>query len=539
MRRSPSTLSISKGRPSADPDRATYPAKAAAAAPKKRGKKAAQLAKEDIERLVATIVVVRALIGGIEQRINWYIIEQLLPNNDVTSMKDYWRKFETTQPLQMVKLEEQFHEAFILAYQQGDLGSLNFDDIESYDWDTLIVWATQNLDISTEEFAADLPRNHDQIKTVFDVSATPELDDSLREEYLREYATQLKRTEVLHEMPYYTDIHSTSLTSEASLLSARTYVRANNFTPVKEYNATSARKKLESHFRESDLDAAISSLHKSNIIVPRGKGGRVIPGRNYGIHERVMKDIKRTAFDVSLLHTAAHHKGLLDQVLLDPLGSGNSPISQTAPDGEITLLLNLIAAGRITFDIDLPPTTKDPYVKTINPVTGERHLSIWGFTEGNYKTTQMDRGNVLFDVSATPTETYVPGVPLPNPLPPPPAPHLAGSTSGRDGESVKAIPFWYDIHDNLLPELWELVVVQCLTALVMRPGAGVKEVRKMCRSVLEEGDVRECLLWLEGLGVVARATTRRDGAVNAGGGHRGGYVTREWWWSVLGSGGLR
>ena len=127
----------------------------------------------------------------------------------------------------------------------------------------------------------------------------------------------------------------------------------------------------------------------------------------------------------------------------------------------------------------------------------------------------MDRQNIVFDVWLVPTKEYVPGVPLPNPLPPPPAPHLV--------DARHPVPFWYDIHDRLVPFIWEALVSAVLGAVTIQVGCSVEDMRNMFRGAVEMWDLELLMGWLCDLGVVS------------GGGGRA-YVAKEWWWSVLGGG---
>ena len=89
------------------------------------------------------------------------------------------------------------------------------------------------------------------------------------------------------------------------------------------------------------------------------------------------------------------------------------------------------------------------------------------------------------------------------------------------------MPFWYDIHDRLVPAIWEALVAAVLGAVTIQPGCSVEDMRNMFRGAVEVWDLELLLGWLEGLGVVGGSGVSGSGK---------GYVAKEWWWSVLGGG---
>jgi len=489
---------------------------------KKPGRRAVAMSSifkpADVQRLIASVLCVRMLIGGLEQHINWHIVDQLMADHELPLIKARWAQIESCQFLQLIKLDEELQEVFITAYEQGRLDSLNYSKLESYDWDTLIVWVIETLDITADEKLSELPTSRHALAG-FDITDNTLSRSSTKDEYYRDLATQLRRTEIVHDISFSVTIAKQTPLPHPylgdPLAIARSHVRANNATPAESYNSTAARIKLERLFTEPTLDTAIKSLTTTGIMTRLAKG-RVIPGRNYSISDLVFKNLKRHALDLPLLHTAARGKWHLDTALARS-SHNRVRMSQVTPDGEVLMLLNLAAAGRVRFEVELPPSTSDPAIKPLDSETGNRHLSVWGFTEGNYKTTQMDRQNLVFEVWIVPTEAYVQGVPLPNPLPAPPGPHL------RDQEHP--VPFWYDIHDCLVPAIWEALVAAVLGAVTIQPGCSVEDMRNMFRGAVEVWDLELVLEWMCGLGVVSGGTEKRRG-----------YVAEEWWWSILGGG---
>jgi len=475
---------------------------------------------EEHRRLVAGVIVLRTLLGGVEQQISWSMVEKLLPDHDGSTLQDHWRSFSRTNIFQLARFQDEFEKAFAEAYEQRLMPPINFNNLAHYDWDGVLVWTMENLQVPTEEADAQLPGERQLLENLFETQDVPLPEDHVWDEYFKELTTHIKRGEIINTATFDDAFkRAKPVVSNDPQTCARSLLRANAFAPEERYDAVAARRKIEGSFSEPEVNTALASLLSSGMLLAKNKG-RPVPGRNYYVNDRYYHHIKRNALDIPALQAACSAKIHLDNAIFDPAGPGFYTVDYTTSDGEIMLILELVSQGRLSLQIDVPPTTFDPDVKCLDPTTGERHLSIWGFTvgEGHYKSTKMDRDNLTFRANAYPTDSYVPGVPLQNPLPPPPAPMVMT----KDGKV--RVPLWYDIHDNLLPDIWESFVVMVLAAVVLRPGCGIKYImEKMTRKIVEEWDVELVIEWLVGLGVVK------------GSGEEGWRAT-EWWWAVFGCG---
>lgn len=475
---------------------------------------------DEHRRLVAGVVLLRTLLGGVEQQISWSMVEKLLPDHDGSTLQDHWKTFSRTHVFQLARFQDEFEGAFAEAYENRLLPPINFDKLASYDWDGVLVWAIENLQVPTDEPDAQLPDERQVVENFFETQDDPLPEDHLWDEYFKELTTHIKRGEIINTVTFDDPFkRALPVISNDAQTCARSLLRANAFAPEERYNAVAARRKIEGSFSEPEVNTALASLLSSGMLLAKNKG-RPVPGRNYYVNDRYYQHVKRNALDIPALQAACSAKIHLDNALYDPAGEGFYTVDYTAPDGETMLILELVSQGRLDLRIDVPPTTVDPNVKCLDPVTGERHLSIWGFTvgEGHYKSTKMDRDNLTFRTNAYPTDSYVPGVPLQNPLPPPPTPMVVTN----DGKV--RVPLWYDIHDKLLPDIWESFVVMVLAAVVLRPGCEINYImEKMTRKIVEEWDVQLVIEWLAGLGVVKGSSEE-------------GWTATEWWWAVFGCG---
>lgn len=274
------------------------------------------------------------------------------------------------------------------------------------------------------------------------------------------------------------------------LRTARSWIRANIMTPESTYNPSAARAKL-STFPDRVVEDALKQLLLDRVLTQENKG-RLIPGRNYDISDflisRLQKNLQSAHF-----HRAAAYKQQLDH---DFKEKGFANYSYAAEDGDMIVIINLQAHKRITIvPIGVP-------------------MNKWGQTDGGYETRQMDKRRLNFSLELRPSPTYIFGDPL-SPLPAPPSWHLQ--------DPMAKIPLWYDIHDSLVPVMWEMALAAIVAVLAVRPGIGATELEEAMRPAMEVWELQEALEWL-----VSAKAAKKVG--------QGFSVEDEWWWLALETG---
>ena len=90
-------------------------------------------------------------------------------------------------------------------------------------------------------------------------------------------------------------------------------------------------------------------------------------------------------------------------------------------------------------------------------------------------------------------------------------------------EGEERIPLWYDIHDNLLVEVWEKLMCKVLDTIYLNGGRNTKpRIMEKMRGKIGTFDVELVLKWLQKVHAI-----RKDDS--------DWYACNEYWWCVLGS----
>ena len=86
-----------------------------------------------------------------------------------------------------------------------------------------------------------------------------------------------------------------------------------------------------------------------------------------------------------------------------------------------------------------------------------------------------------------------------------------------------------DIHDNFLPDIWDMVLHSVMHLLLFKPGSSVKAIERAHKSKLWAWEIEMVLGWMEKVGIAVRfgAGTEEDG------GWTGGWRAGEWWYCAF------
>ena len=462
------------------------------------------LTDEEEQRLVTAVVAIRCLTGGLEKRIDWPLIAIVFePDRDEEYIHARWNHTRERYKTVLDRVEANFQEIFITAYEEGLVPPIDFDNLESYPWKWLIQWITENSKVPSYT-VPDLPSSRDTL--VDEYTMIHMTEDDINQFYEMDGpVTSHARKYTINRHAWTFSLHNTSLPlrtdEDPDLCIAKTWVRANVATPHETYDPDIARATLLT-FSERTIELALRDLLADKLLTQERKG-RLLPGRNYFFNEQMFARLQKN-IPASTFRRAANFKAQLDSELAL---NGMAEYFPHAQDGDVVVTLNLLASGRITLrPKDIPKNR-------------------FGYTDGGYKTRQMDKSRLYCNVVIYPRPTYVPGNPL-FPLPLPPARHLSPPPQ-RQSEAInkkQKIPLWYDIHNEIIPPLWDIVLAAVMTILITRPGIGVKEVEKTMKPCMEAWEIEWVLDWMVEAGV---ATARGEGEKRR-------WVSGEWWWLILG-----
>ncbi|KAL4878828.1 hypothetical protein BJY04DRAFT_229542 [Aspergillus karnatakaensis] len=494
--------------------------------PSKRNRVVLALSRSMYQRLLAAIVVVRALAGGSEgKNIEWPLVPRCFPNDDPKFVIDKGKGLLAKNRLQIAKMQSDFQERYLVAYANGEVPPIDYDDLEAYDWERVMEWANNELDIPKWEKLPDLPATREQFDDLFELRE--DVPNTLDEIYQNQAITLNRKRTMISHIAFATTLsskpttrprHDTHLSPFDTL---KTWVRANVLTPAEVYRPADARAAL-AYIDRGSLDSALQSLVTERVISQSNKG-RIVPGRNYDITDFFIQTLsKRRPIEVTELRRAVIFKTSTLDIALREQGFYSVPYN--AEDGDILALINLLSAGKVT----------------IKPRDAPREK--FGLTDGGYLTRMIDKGKLRFPVDIYPVEnTYISGNPIlemVSKTPPPCPPCISISPTLTLPEKI---PLWFDIHGGLIKTLWELALVAVLGAVAVRPGITASGVSGMVKPCLGVWEVELMLGWLEEVGAARRtglSSDRGDEGDSGTGNGRGmdkedSWCVLEWWWLAL------
>jgi transcription factor C subunit 3 len=455
-------------------------------------------------KLMVALVAVRVLAGGAESRvIDWHLVTLAFPDYEPSFIEGRARQVLNKNRLQMIKMQRDFQDRFLEAYAKDEVPSIDYSDLESYDWPALVEWANVNLDVFTSQQVPELPATREQFDSVFQLREEPatagdQLYQAVHGVTINHKRDLMARNPFAIPLEYQPSPKLTQRREElAQLENAKSWVRANIITPEITYKPNEATDIL-ALFGESLLREATQALMNERVICSINR--RDSPDRNYDISENFLQALSRKrGIDSTQLRRAISFKStILDSEIKQ---TGSSEVKYNAEDGDILALINLHASGHIKLHPQDAPRDK------------------FGLTDGGYLTRQMDKRRLRFPVKIVPTGKYIHGNPVKDKAatvvipPPPPA-----SGPGHPPRT----PLWYDINGELEPHLWKMTMGPVLGCLVMRPGVKAQNISNMIKPILGAWEALKMLKWMEEVGIV-----EADGE-----GEKACWRLRESWWMI-------
>ena len=443
------------------------------------------------QRLLAAVMAVRALAGGLEKLIDWGLVAKVFESKyDKFSLMDLWEHVLAKYSPVLPNMETEFESWFMKAYEDGKVPVLNYTDLEGYEWKSLVGLVIASMS-GVLQTLPELPAERTLLDSVYHLNIPPEIDAATFYEMEGHHVNTRQRVAVIARKAYIYPLWPKASQSmskqEERLTTARSWVRANIVTPQEAYEPHIARAKLSALSGE-ELDKALNQLISHKVFVQANKG-RLITGRNYDISDFLLDRLKKKLLPTHF-RGANSFKQQLDRAFEE---TGSLPYPQTVADGDMLAILNLIANQRmIAVPVDVPANK-------------------WGLLDGGYENRLMDKTLLNFDIQLRPLPAYVSGNPI-SPFPAPPSKHLS--------DPMAKIPMWYGIHGPFIPTMWEMAIAAVLALLAMRSGVGAAEIEKSVRPALEVWEIEQIFEW-----AVDAKVAKKVGC---------GYQTYEWWWLALG-----
>ncbi|KAI0599151.1 hypothetical protein F4775DRAFT_600281 [Biscogniauxia sp. FL1348] len=441
--------------------------------------------------LIAAFVVFRTLIGGVDQTVDMGLVMKYFPEMSLSALKKFWPRIMRERKTYVDALTTKFQASFLEAYERGDIAPLDYNNLEDYDWGSLITWTAR-------------------LETHQDVSLPTSLH-ALNEAYLLEDPVNevVDWREIwFSQASVYNRIEAAAgesisipipnIRNDQAILSlARSWVRSLCCTSIKGADSPEKiRKKLLqlAHGDEASvnqlLGKVISKLRLEKLVV-RAKGK--IMGQSFRLHAQFVKQLDKLSRAEKFTQATAF-KSQLDESFR---ANQEFLLPYASDDGTIMAIINLQTAGRIRAD-----ATDIPNIP-------------FGFEPGNYEGRLFPKSYYHFQIRLVPTQTYMYDEDMPLLQE---AKNMRPPTEGPQGE----IPIWVDFFGKLNRPRWIEYLSMMVFALATKGPLTPASATVLLKPVIDEFEAKLIMDWLDALGLLQRVESEN------------GATMAEWWWLVVG-----
>jgi hypothetical protein len=465
----------------------------------------------DARKLFFACIATRTICSEMDGQVTWGTIRDLFadhPNFDLPTFKARWNRMYHNYGDILRRAQGTFQDAFLAAYAKGQLPKLDVQFgnklyyKDSSNWVRVVDWAVKNVAVFPEEI--DLPSTREALSESFIFRATPANPQDMRDKMEHVYTTHAKREDLAHQMPFALPLRRKP--KELSNVEvARSWIRANCATVGNHYNADPANQKV-AQLGQGLVNAVTMEMHADKMIAHSFKS-RFKAARNYHLSDQYNQIFNKRALDAGNFADALAFKMKLDEAFA--CGDPRLELDYNISEGAIMALTELTASGHIELKHILPPidsTIGAPWPR----------LTVWGFTEGQYKLRNMDRKTFIWKLEVTPTKAYRTGLPYrtkAEQTEPPRHPK-------KDPAGTERIPLWYDLLGNFLPKFWERLLRSVVQHIAMKAGSSIATLAGPYRGLVWEWEIQLLVEWLVEVGVAEQSES-------------GGVTAKDGWWMVV------
>jgi hypothetical protein len=445
-------------------------------------------------RFIVTVVVIRTLVGGLDQVVDWVLVTSLFQDFTVYFLSRLWIRIQENKEASINQLAEDFQNIFLAAYEKGDIPPINYDNVLGYDWNALIDWAMRNLNTSFNVKGIHLPDSRKEFKRMHSITKPDKDKKDWTEVFFDIGASRGKRFELAAAAASTRPIYSEPPNEEAiELTIAKSWVRATALTPEEDWDPKIAGAKL-AELGLPLVEQALELLTDSRVIMHRAKH-RATPGRSYEATDFFSATLRKHVKETTFLEAVAFKK-VLDETFLDGSGEGVKA-DYMADEGTLMCITQLQAHGRVKLiPIGVP-------------------MNKFGLMGGGYETRKLSKDKLRFEMFVHPTDSYI---------------------FDKDNDALReffdrvpprgdngAIPVWYGVSEMVIEDIWKKVLVAVSQIVALRTGVTVKNLAKIFKPVLEEWEAKLLLEWGGEVGLFERLHGEVDG-----------WTVKEWWWLTVG-----
>ncbi|KAI1768048.1 hypothetical protein GGR53DRAFT_479670 [Hypoxylon sp. FL1150] len=443
--------------------------------------------------LIAAFVVFKTLLGGVDRKTDLGLILKTFPGFSHSALKRFWPRVSKERKTYIEALTAKFQTSFLEAYESGEVAPLNYDDLESYDWKSLITWATK---LETHE-NVNLPETRPAMEKAYSLETIANEATDWRETWFHSLASMFSRVEATSAEAISIPLNYNTQAYDGLTRRARSWVRSLCVTPIKgarmpeEIRTKLLRLSGGNEAEANKLLKKVVDRLTAERVAARSKGK--ILGQSLRLHGVFAKQLERTP-TVDKFKQAAQFKAELDETFRK---GDEFLLPYTANDGMIMATLNLQANARIHMEpVEIPDIP-------------------FGFEPGNYDGRTYPKSYYHFDVKLSPTDDYVYDRDLPV------LQQVVRMEPPRNGPQ-DMIPIWVDFFGNLDKDRWITYLSMIVMALATKGPLTPETTSVLMKPFVEPFEAKIIMDWVDGLGILERFESQESATVG------------EWWWLVVG-----
>ncbi|KAF7909297.1 uncharacterized protein EAF01_003015 [Botrytis porri] len=464
------------------------------------------LAVDEEARLTMGIVIIRAMLGGLEMNIDWVILGTVFKDYSLNFLRKWWQVVWAKKKPMVDKLTKDFQEAFIKGYRKGQVQSIDYDHIVDYDFNTLIDWAMSKINTPTqEEKVFDLPNSIPELKKKY--ALVPETRSNYwSEQYYYTLAAVYQRMNLVNSVPFSNPLKPDALNYEITDYAlAKSWCRAAAVTPDHLWDSKAANKLLN-RLPSAIIIEAREDLLKNKIITKNKRlrtNGRVynLPDAFNAVFVRTGKIIFEKQYREAYLF-----KCELDQKFRNGETIVNIPWGVN--EGAVLAITNLQANGCI-------------HIQKSNIRANK-----FGLTEGGYETRLIDKAKYRFQMDIAPTSSYVYNHAIPNLDAMVSEPPFVGPRG--------ALPVWRSIIGEVIEAMWRKVLLGVTGAFVLRSSIDIEGLERVFAPSLDAWEIKQLIDWGVEKGVWQKCDYEGLGATARDAQDMEGWEVGDWWWMIVG-----
>ncbi|QIW95037.1 hypothetical protein AMS68_000555 [Peltaster fructicola] len=485
---------------------------------KKRDRRGPQMFQEN-DRLASAVALFRTIMGGMDQRNNWGVIAHMLSfRYEADFLRRRWDAVKNSKEGAVRITMERIYEPLLAAYKNDEMPHIDFADLSKSDWAGVLDWFEREVDIpgAPEEHVSTikLPRTMSKFHEAYSVTIEPAIWEQAKEAWFTSPIEKLRK-DMAHEFVYGCALPglrrpASTFFDDKTVL--KTWIRAIAATKAEIYNSERAAAKLGA-FTDSEVAAACDELVAAKTIRHMNKG-RQQPGRNFEIHDAHWAVFRRWPGRTVEWKYVRNLAIARQKVLRRFQATERAYMEFHSDDAEVAVLMNMVDQGLLRVFSELPERNDDfdaPFPK----------ISAVGYSGYSYNAKTLDREKLRFPIIFERTDRFtvehglIGGVEIP----------LTPHVKDQDGR----IPFWIDIHGNLLPAIWDLVLRSVLHLVVFRPGCTARLMEVSHGHKFMAWEINLVLEWMEKSGIAFRSGAGKD----TDGVWDGGWAVSEWWYCAF------